>query len=306
MNDEYLVVRGRVDRAGGFELLRAYSTPSPRRWPDANRDSRLWLHLHDDDGRLLHREPAEVGFRLHCGAGRSPDQHVAAAIKLRPDAAELRLVMDDRLLWARPIPAAPVAKLSVQPGGGRTRRVRLASTFDSSDPDAWMVVAYTWGARQLRVVYRGEPRQVLVIDLDGLPGGRECRLLVSLSNGVRSVRAASRPFAIAPLGPQLRIVLPAARQALIAGVPVTLQASLVDDERPEGARFDALSWFVDGEPVGTGLLASVARLGAGRHEIAVEYRSDPPIRERLIVQAKASEIACADQWAEWDYVSGNT
>ena len=79
-----------------------------------------------------------------------------------------------------------------------------------------MSVVYKWGERRFRTIYIGPPAPQIEIDLRAMPGGQECLLVVSYSNGLRSAHAATEPFRVPSLPPRVTVIRPDARTPLIA------------------------------------------------------------------------------------------
>jgi hypothetical protein len=231
---------------------------------------------------------------------------VQAYVELRPGAAAVRLVRDGELeLWRAAIPPAPKLAISLaqtsRKNVDRDRKVRLALRYSAGGEDAHLTLVYQWGARQFRPIYVGPPAETMTLDLADMPGGDACRVVASYSNGLRSAQAATPEFRVPRLGPAVTITSPAARGFVhVAGTPLTLEASLRDDERPRGPDYDALVWSVDGEEVGRGLVASVDGLRAGRHKVEVIYRAEPGAAASVTVSSRAPEVAAASEWEDWD------
>jgi hypothetical protein len=299
---EVLVIRGRLDRAGRFTVGRCRSTPHVREWPVIDRKDVI-VELLDREMNVLHREPAGVYADLTCSPGDAQSFRVEGYIELRPDATAVRLRRNDLVLWYRDIPEAPQAELSVSRGKrGRTMLVRLA-TSDGGE-GANMLVMYQWGARRFQPVYTGEPTTRLDIDLSEMPGGEECRLLVTYSNGLRSVSLASETFAMPLVGPSVTIVQPIPDTAVVAATPVVLEGGVIDRERLGGPNLDSdLIWLVDGEQVGNGPITSIDGLAEGEHTIELVY-ADPSRDQRFVaatqVVSRRSKYATADDWDDWD------
>ena len=304
---EVLVIRGRLDRAGRYAPGRSRSTPNVREWPIVTEcDVMVTAELLDEANRVLHREPALVRPEIGCQPGDPQTYRVIAYIELREDAVAVRLMRGDLELWREVIPAPPT--LDVRVSGVRDAREKpLALRLRYSPPgeNAHVTVVYKWGERRFRPIHIGRPRAEIAINLRELPGGDQCLLAVSYSNGLRSAQAATEPFRVPRLGPTVSIVRPDARTPVLAGTPVILEGSAFDPERPGGARPEDLVWLVDGEQVATGLIGSVDGLAAGRRRITLSYRSRPGAEASTTVSVKEAEIPTADNWPDWDPIAGN-
>ncbi len=302
---EVLVIHGRLDRAGRFTPRRCRSTPNVREWPIVhNRDT--VVELLDRSGKVLHREPALVKPVTTCDPGDAQRFRVIGYIELRNDAAVVRLMRGDLELWRSTIPGP--ATLDLKLARTRTSRatpVRLGLRYSSPGRDAHVTVVYQWGARRFRPIYIGRPKREIAVDLRDLPGGDECRLVVTYSNGLRSAHAATEPFRVPRLGPSVNVVRPDARTPITARTPVILEGTAFDPEREGGPKAGDLTWLIDGQEVATGLIASVDGLRAGRHRVTLAYRGNPGAESTTNVKVVECEVPTANDWPEWDPIAGN-
>jgi hypothetical protein len=299
---EVLVIRGRLDRAGQFSVGRCRSTPHVREWPVIEH-SDVIIELLDREANVLHREPAGVHADHSCSPGDAQSHRVEGYIKLRPDAAALRLRRGDLTLWHREIPEAPRAEIAVS-RGKRGRAVRLRLALSEGGEGANMLVMYQWGERRFQPVYTGTPVERLDIDLSDMPGGDECRLLVTYSNGVRSVSLASDTFSLPLIGPTVTIAQPATEAVVVADTPLVLEGGVIDQERPGGPNLATdLQWFVDGEFVAEGPITSIDGLAEGGHIIELIYLdrgADRRASAATQVVAYRSKYPTATEWDDWN------
>lgn len=337
---EYLLIRGRLNRADDFTPRRCGSTSFVRQWPRAE-GSDVFVETVSRDGDVLRSYPALVESELVCASGRD-SWRVRAYVPLDAEAARVRLRRAARVLWEERIPDAPTVRVSLDsrpvrggamPASAKRRRQRKPEggatpgfpggrpavlTFETSEPAepalAHVTVVHRWSERGFRTVYIGPVKRTLEIPADRLPGGRECRLIVIYSNGMRSATAATKPFALEPIHPVLRITRPTDGSRLPSGTPITLEGLVQDPEHPSGPRdAERLVWTVDEREVGTGPLTSVDPLESGEHTIGLSYRfvDDSPATSRRgsgsrkspstfvrVVVAKARAIP-ANAWPEW-------
>lgn len=328
---EYLLIRGRLNRADDFTPRRCGSTAFVRQWPRAE-GSDVFVETVSRDGDVLRSYPALVKSERVCASG--PESwRLRAYVPLDAEAARVRLRRAGRVLWEERIPDQPTVRVSLdarptrggaKPTPAKHRRQRKPEddatpgfpggspavlTLDTSEPAAaglaYVTVVHRWSERGFRTVYIGPVQRTLDIPADRLPGGRECRLIVIYSNGMRSATAATKPFALEPIRPVLRITRPADGTRLPSGTPITLEGLVQDPEYPSGPRdAERLVWTVDQREVGTGPLTSVDPLESGEHTIGLSYRfgagspaSSPSTSVRLVV-AKARAIP-ANAWPDW-------
>lgn len=295
---EVLVVRGRLDRAGQFRPRGCRSTPHVRQWPVVEA-SDVVIELLDDDDVVLHREFASVRADIECKPGAPESFHVDAYIQLRDDAARVRLRRGEFVLWDRAIgdPAALEVSLVKR---NRDRAV-LGLSFSEPGDGANMLVVYQWGARRFEPVYVGPPTEELVVAMGDLPGGNRCRFVVTYSDGLRSASGLTEPFDVKLRGPRIRIVRPEIEVALIADTPVIFEGAVIDRERLGGPRSDEeVSWLVDGEERGRGLITSVDGLAEGEHTVEMVYVGEERAVERVKVIVRAPRVQTADAWEDWN------
>jgi hypothetical protein len=335
---EYLLIRGRLNRADDFTPRRCGSTTFVRQWPH-DEGSDVFVETVSRDGDVLRSHPALVKSELVCAPG-SESWRLRAYVPLDADAARVRLRRAGRVFWEDRIPDAPTLRvlLKARPVRGSegatpaTRRRQSGRddghtpgfpggrpavlTLETSDPaeggGAFMTIVHRWSERGFRTVYIGPVTRTLEIPADRLPGGRECRLIVIYSNGMRSTTAATKPFGLDPIHPVLQITHPADGSRLPSGSPVTLEGLVQDPEHPS-APHDAnrLIWRVDDREVGAGPLTSVDPLESGEHTITLSYRvvDDTPRRTTAsralpsasvrVVVAQAKAVP-ANAWPTWN------
>ncbi len=299
--NEVLVVRGYLDRAGRFTLRRSQSTTYVRQWPVVEK-SDVAIELLDADGRVLHRELAEVKRDITCDPGASERFRVLAYIGLREGADSVRLLRDGELeLWRSTIPPAPSLRITLTSRrAGADRKVQLRLRYSAASNHAHLTLVYQWGDRRFRPMYVGPPAELIALDLRDMPGGEACRVVASYSNGLRSAQDATPTFRVPELGPAVAIASPDRGFVHVAGTPLTLEASLRDDERPGGPVYEALLWTIDGVEVGRGLVASVDGLSVGRHKVELTYRAEPGASANMTIASRAAKVATAEAWEAWD------
>ncbi|HEY4090989.1 MAG TPA: hypothetical protein VGN46_05695 [Luteibacter sp.] len=302
----FLLLTGVLDRAGTFTLRRAQTALTVRAWPHVTA-SQLRLESLDAEHHVIASEEAELRPRTTCSAADSDDWRVYAAIALRDDAASIQLVWNERVIWSRTLPEPPTLELlELKTFHRKERQVSLRMDFSAPEDEAWMAVIYQWGTQRMhRMVYVGEPLRTMQLGLNDMPGGDECVIRIAYSNGLRSATVNSEPFSMPPLGPRLDILKPADGARVRFGVPVELQASILDEERVGGARPGDLVWWVDGKVIASGHSACTSLLGIGNHEIRVEYGA--PVEARAVVRVAVERVGdapIADEWRDWNPVLG--
>jgi len=308
---EYLVVRGRLDRAGQFTPRRCSSTRYVHAWPEPTQPEEfhgeIVVETVADSGEVLQRERAQVRPEEICAPGEARTFRVLAYIGLHPAAVAVRVRRDERVLWEMRVPEAPRAEVRLERapkrGGGRgtTALLRL-DLSEPADPGlAFVTVVFQWAEREFRTVHIGPPAGEVTVPSADLAGGRECRFLVTYSNGLRAASAVTDAFGLEELGPAVTIVRPGRGEKLVSGVPVVLDGFAEDPEHPDRVRdADRLLWTVDEREVGHGPITSVDSLEPGRHEVVLTYRGEPAASVSVTVSVRETKEPTADQWPEWD------
>jgi hypothetical protein len=325
---EYLLIRGRLNRADDFTPRRCGSTTFVREWPRAE-GSDVFAETVSRAGDVLRSHPALVRSESVCAPG--PESwRLRAYVPLDAEAARVRLRRGVRVIWEEGIPDAPRVAVSLQ---SRPRRGDAASTttlrrrrheregggvtpgfpggspaviaLDTSDPapggGAFVTVVHQWSERGFRTIYIGPVQPTLEIPADRLPGGRECRFVAIYSNGLRSATAVTRPFALEPIGPILRVTRPADGERVSEGTPVTLEGMVQDPEHPSGPQnLERLVWSIDQLQVGTGPVTSVDALESGEHTITLSYRGPAPLSTSVRVVVRKAQTDPANAWPAWN------
>ena len=301
---EYLVIRGLLDRAGHFRLRRCGSTRYVREWPTAD-SAEYQVELLDVEGHPLHREPACVVPESSCEPGEAKTSRLTAYIGHREDAAAILLRRGEIVLWHDQLRPAPTFSLSISRAAvTRERPVQLRCEYSEPGESAFIQVVYQWGERRFLVAAVVPPTRRLDLDLAAMPGGSECRFVVEYSNGQRSAVAATLAFSLPALGPTLQIVRPAPRSILEVGQPLSLEGQVVDPERPGGPRpAETLSWWLGDTLVGRGPIAGLDRLPEGRHRILLRYAGARTEEKSVTVSVRPGGQPPADQWQPWDEFS---
>jgi hypothetical protein len=337
---EYLLIRGLLNRADDFVPRRCGSTRFVRRWPRAE-GSDVFVETISHDGDVLRSAAAMVASTLVCAPGHE-SWRVRGYVPLDPEAERVQLRRGRRVLWEARIPDAPTLRVALASppvrGNGATTMANAANrrrpapldgatpgfpggrpaglaieTSEAAAPDlAFLTVVHRWSERGFRTVYIGPVVPRLDIPADRLPGGRGCRLIVTYSNGVRSVTAATKEFRLDPIGGVLSITRPKDGARFPQGSPVALEGLVQDPELPAGPRDPArMLWTVDGRDAGSGAMASVLSLDPGEHLIGFSYRppdtgaeprgrGEPGSTASVRIIVTKSRATPADAWPDWD------
>lgn len=334
---EYLLIRGRLDRADDFTPRRCASTSFVQHWPHAEH-SDIFVDTVSHEGDVVRSMAALVEREQVCAPGGAT-WRVRAYVPLDEPATGVQLRRGTRVLWETRIPDAPEVHAALEarpsrgsrpkratgrgrpqkpkaeddatpgfPGGGPA--VLSIEMSDPAEPDlAHVTIVHRWSERGFRTVYIGPPARTIEIPADRLPGGRECRLIVIYSNGFRSATAATEPFELEPIGPVIRITSPEAGARIPEGTPVALEGVVEDPEQPSGPLSkERLAWSVDGNDAGTGPLTSIDPLERGQYTIKLSYRGyddHPTVRDGDSEAPASSSATVRITVAEADAVPAN-
>jgi hypothetical protein len=126
---------------------------------------------------------------------------------------------------------------------------------------------------------------IVGLNVAGLPGGKKCRLLVTYSDGIRTVTAGSETISLEER-PTIPVIL-----APVAGTRLLDSSWLVLEGRLEGDGEAArLEWLLDGKLVATGPRGGVARPPAGSHTLALQYGTTRAAAEIVVTPAPVDEL----------------
>ena len=317
---EYLLIRGRLTRDDVFVPRRSGSTTVVRTWPEPEQPDHgdVVAETVDADGRVLRSERPSV-LREGVCAPSAPTWRVRVYLPLDDNAAEVQLRRGERVLWSAPVGEKPEVRVEVLsiPARGRQKR-KDQSEFPGGKPAvlglevsraidpavAYVKIVYRWNERGFHTVYLGPARRRITIPADRLPGSGRCEFFVSYSDGVRSAIARTKPIKVAPIGPVVTIVRPAADMTITEGTPIDLECLVQDPESPSlpFRERNQTVWMVDGERVAVGALTSIDPLPPGTYRIDVEYagsarRSGTTSRK---LSVRRSRAVIANEWPDHD------
>ncbi len=223
---------------------------------------------HSEQGDYVLRALSSSGEELLSVAfgERGVDTPFSLEVPYPPGVAELQLVGPDGAILAslkrsahRPTLAAVEAEmesntLAVNWNAWDADGDELEyALFYSCDGGPWMPVGFADGVTQYS------------IDASMLPGGEECAVMVRVTDGFNVEEAASDIFSVDDK-PPTALILTNQSEVSEGGV-VQLEGVGYDPE--DGAlNGGALTWFVDGEPVGNGSVVTV-NLTEGKHSVTL-------------------------------------
>lgn len=198
--------------------------------------------------------------------------------------AQLDLMDGDTVLASlRPGPSAPDLTL-LQPTGGQVVGDQMTISWRASDADPNDRLLYTVQyspdlGRTWRALLTGIPgalgsdtTTLNLTQLSGLPGSTTGALIrVAASDGYHTTITTSQPFALTDRPPQPHIDAPTPGQVIAAGQVAILSGGATDAEDGMLAG-GALSWALNGNPLGTGASQRVDGLAPGPYTVALAAR----------------------------------
>ncbi|MFI6421831.1 hypothetical protein ACIBG6_31025 [Streptomyces sp. NPDC050842] len=276
-------VTGTVDAEDGFTPGWWGSAP-----PDAIRsagvDSGWSVVALDAADRAVARVGAAVMTVPVCPG--EPYRRLEAVIDLPESAAAVTVLDGRREVFRRPVPAAPVGIRVEQ----RATEALVHIDGPPSPPGAHLVARWQSGGRYPPVptgavvdVGAGE-RPVIPLDLGELAGGRDYRLSVDYSDGVRTVTTLGELVRVPARAPAPLIDAPSTGLEMFDDGWLGLDGRLGGDGDPE-----SLSWLLDGEPVGTGPRVRFARPPAGAHVLTLRYGDARDSRQLTVHPAPVTD-----------------
>ncbi|TDB86982.1 hypothetical protein E1264_16085 [Actinomadura sp. KC216] len=277
-------VTGTVDAEGGFTPGWWGGAPPGAIRPDGAGSGWTVVAL-DETGRAVARVGAAIVTVPVCPG--EPYRQLEAVLDLPESAAAVTVLDGGREVFRRPVPAPPAGIRVEQRDGEALVHV----DGPRPPPGAHLVARWESGGRRPPVpagdivdVGAGA-RSALSMDPGELPGGREYRLRVDYSDGIRTVTALSEPVTVPARPPNPVIEAPATGLEMFDDGWLGLDGRLGGDGDP-----GSLTWLLDDEPVGTGPHLRVVRPPSGTHVLTLRYGDDADSRQLTVHQAPVAEV----------------
>jgi len=268
LRPEVLVLRGRLYPDLKFELRRSYSTFEVLQWPEHSAEN-YRLELTNEQGQILNRAKVQVTPERSCEKGGERYERISGYIGLSPGAEELNLYKEDLLISSLRIPPAATVTLDkdrIQPD--KAGNVKLTLRTSKLYEGAYVQVIYQWAARGFRTLGFHRPDEPFNINVDGLPGGKKCRLVLIYSNGLRSASTTTNYFVRPELEFSCEVVVPENKADFPPWVPVNFKGCMVDPHGHELDDEDHL-WLLNGKEVHRGVAGSLENLPDGKYKLAL-------------------------------------
>jgi len=279
-----------------FEPGVGWETPRIARLPTP--DPSYQLELLDEAGTVLVARSPEVRFRSQRARdGQMQAAKVLGYVPLRSGGTTIQLRHEGTIVYgtelARARPEVAITRLAAERHG---RRVRLTWAASHEKPLTF-IVRYLVGARRIMTLARDLTALELAIDTDGLPGGRDCRLVVLATDGLRSAHALSDPFAVPDKPPRVWIGAPAGGDVLAPDQPFTLRGGAMD-LAGDSLEDSSLLWVIDGDVVARGCRSALAApLEPGSHEVALRHIGADGAESEARVEIRVAERTAGQE--EW-------
>ncbi len=193
---EYLHIRGFLSTDLNFFPMATRSVfflePTSRQ---VNDD--YFAELRDESGAALNRQPIDVFEPVVCFNYHSNIQLVDGTIALRSGATHLLLFKQDILIDERAIPDPPSVELVWKvKRADRKKRYSLKIGYSDPLPNAYFQLYYVRNQSAYRTLALTAPKKDIKINFAKLPAGKECRLVLAYTSGMRTTTAQTHPFTV--------------------------------------------------------------------------------------------------------------
>lgn len=301
--EELVVFQGLLYDDQRFEVLPSYSTRIVSEWPRVTGEG-YFIEIQDGQGESLGREPVAVNEAIVCNEVASRHRHVHGCITLRPAATRLLFYKEDVLVGQFPIGEPPSLELKWKHQTvSRGKPYKLGLKFSKPAPDAYLQVIYQWTDRLYRTISIIDPAPQFQLDFSQLPGGKDCRLVVTYTSGMRTVVATTNSFSVAPLAASLHIVRPRQNAEFAPWHPITLEAEIIDQQNsPE---YGDLVWLLNGKEVGKGRFGCLETPPEGKYELEARLHGKESITARREFEVSRPEKVMNILANDWDRESGS-
>ena len=269
---EYLVFNGSLDRRGGVELEPALlSGPPVRAVPVAQEDPEGYiLALRGEDGELLALQPLVLERDTERPRGKDRFTAVVAAPRGWRSVAVAR-GQDELLTLRRSSHAPEIAIRSPRDGAQWPAEGQAFVTWRAADADGDTLTfqvegspdGETWLPLPAEAGKRGA-----AVDLAAIPGGgwQPGWVRVQASDGLHVTASPPVTVHLAPKPPRPYVLSSAVGRCFAPGEPIEL-AGQAGDWQEGPIPVERLTWWLDGQAVGSGESASLARLAAGEYVV---------------------------------------
>ena len=251
----YYRLAGRLYRDRHFEWRPGYVTDSATGYHEPPKDTDFAVRLLDGKERILIDHPITVTFgNRHDDPSRA---HLREKVPWSEETASLVLLEGGREIFRAQRPDTPpdvafdpdVEPLSRGPAGEPvTLRWEARSR---TDLQLYYYLSYSFDAGQ-RFLPLGTRRLKPIAGLlpGQLPGGKDCRLRLRVTDGLNTVEAFSRSFSRPWMPPTAEIHWPQDGEKVRPGAPIEVSGHGMSSQEsfPDHG---TIEWSVDGKPAGT-------------------------------------------------------
>jgi hypothetical protein len=246
------------------------------------------LSLESTNGKAL----SSYGFNLPArqDAVKRQPHFFSGLVKYDPATARVALLKKTKVLTEQKrSPNPPVAVLLNDPTG-KLMRGSYKLAWDATDMDGDILTYYvdfsSDGGRSWMALSGGQSGATSIVNFDQLPGSKEARLRVVVTDGINTAAATSGIFEVARKRPQLSINVPGKEFVVSPQALPTFEVRAFDWEDGPIDNPLAYSWSIDGVAkiqIGRRLNVGHLKLPTGRHTIGVTVTDSDKNTERRTV-----------------------
>jgi hypothetical protein len=144
---------------------------------------------------------------------------------------------------------------------------------------------------------RGLTTSAFDVNLSRIPAAGRGRIVIEVSDGVRSSETDAAEFSLEPRRPTVHILWPQNDTRLPCGQPVSILGSCLDASGKPCPAADAV-WYLDGKLLATGtVIAAVEQPAPGQHRLTLAYGEGEARVERSLTFEVEQPDASYQEWA---------
>jgi hypothetical protein len=288
----YLHLTGTVDARGRFSAGWWSTVPAELGSAPATDDaSAEWEAVAlDQADEVRSRSTALLAAQPICPGGIQ--WRFEAVLPVPDDAASVAVRTSGTEVQRRPVLPPAAVRLNV---GASRQLARKPTTVDVQidgpppGPGAYLVASWVpLGEAPISlglVPVAAEAPLGFPLDLETLPGGDGCRLVVNYFDGINQTTASVDGLSLERRAAVPVISSPDPGALVFSTAWLCLVGQLEGDGDP-----DALEWFIDGRPVGTGPSVGVNELPLGTRTIALRYGAAEVTAEVTVHPVPVDEV----------------
>jgi len=288
MKTEILLYQGYLTADLRFEPigLRTVSMPPPEE--NGTPSKRYLLEAHDAAGMVLNREGAIIDHetcKCHggCGMNNPIFSKVSARLALPKGSKKIVFKKDEIVIVEHELGPSPKFKI-----GWKNRKItsRRKYTVDLDVPPLgehdYIHGFYEYDGK---IMPMGLCNKLPIkVNFAHLPGGKKCKIHLSLTVGLRSAVQSTLYFSAPEMKKKIHITSPVDKQTYTPWQPIELEG-MVDGMFGARVNYDEeFIWQVNGKDAATGRIACLESLPAGKHKITAYYQKKSVASASIMVQ----------------------